>query len=69
MRTMTIQLNGESCDLPGPLTVQGLLDRLAIDGRTVAVEHNGLVVRRARYTETTIAAGDQVEIVRFVGGG
>jgi thiamine biosynthesis protein ThiS len=66
---VTIQLNGDSHDLPAPLTVQALLDRLAIDGRTVAVERNGLVVRRARYAETTVEAGDTIEIVRFVGGG
>jgi thiamine biosynthesis protein ThiS len=66
---MRITLNGDPTDLPGPMTVQALLDRLGIDGRIVAVEHNMVVVRRARYDETLIEEGAEVEIVRFVGGG
>jgi sulfur carrier protein len=64
-----IALNGEPADLPGPLTVQGLLDHLGIDGRLVAVELDRVVVKRARYVTTTVAEGSEVEIVSFVGGG
>lgn len=66
---MRITLNGDSTELPGPMTVQALLDRLGIDGRIVAVELNMVVVRRARYAETLVEEGAEVEIVRFVGGG
>jgi thiamine biosynthesis protein ThiS len=66
---MRITLNGDPTELPGPLSVQDLLDRLGIDGRIVAVECNMVVVRRAKYAETTIEEGAEVEIVRFVGGG
>ena len=66
---MTISLNGEHHDLEAPLSISALLTRLQIDPRRVAVELNSEVVRRARYGETTIGAGDQVEIVNFVGGG
>jgi sulfur carrier protein len=64
-----IQLNGEPREFERPLSVAELLDRLGIDGRTVAVEHNRLVVRRAKYTETMVEDGAEVEIVAFVGGG
>ena len=66
---MHITLNGDPTELPGPLSVQALLNRLGIDGRTVAVEHNRLVVRRAHYPTTMIEQGAEVEIVKFVGGG
>ncbi len=66
---MKISLNGEPHELEAPLTVTALLERLSIDPRRVAVELNLEVVRRARYGEVTIAAGDEVEIVNFVGGG
>ncbi len=66
---MRITLNGDPMDLPGPLTVQALLERLGIDPRLVAVEHDRVVVKRARYAETTIVEGSEVEIVAFVGGG
>ena len=41
---MTIRLNGESVEIPGPLTVAALLVHLGIDARRVAVEHNLSVV-------------------------
>lgn len=66
---MTIQLNGEPYTLEGPLSVADLLTRLGIDGRRVAVEHNEVVVKRARYDVVQVVDGDNVEIVNFVGGG
>ncbi|MCE2514541.1 MAG: sulfur carrier protein ThiS [Acidobacteria bacterium] len=66
---MTIRLNGEDYDLAEPVTVHGLLERLDVDPRRVAVEHNLVVVRRATYDSTVVRGGDQVEIVNFVGGG
>jgi sulfur carrier protein len=67
--SVKITLNGDPLDLPAPLTVSQLLDRLQIDPRRVAVEHNLIVLKRSAYDTTTLAAGDQVEIVNFVGGG
>ncbi len=66
---MQITLNGDPAELPGPLSVQALLERLQIDPRLVAVEHNRVVVKRARYPDTIIVEGSEVEIVNFVGGG
>ena len=66
---MTIRLNGEPHDIPGPLPVADLLATLGVDPRRVAVEHNLVVVKRERYESTIVAAGDEVEIVNFVGGG
>jgi len=66
---MRILLNGEPHDLPAPETVAALLARLGLDSRTVAVELNRLVVKRARYGETDVREGAEVEIVAFVGGG
>ena len=40
-----------------------------MDPRIVAVERNGEIVKRARFAETPISAGDELEIVRMVGGG
>ena len=66
---MHIQLNGEPRDMDGPLSIAALLEHLGIDGRTVAVEYNRIVVRRAKYAETMIEEGSEVEIVAFIGGG
>lgn len=66
---MKIRVNGEPYEIAGPATLSALLADLEIDPRTVAVEHNLVVIRRDRYESTTIAEGDEVEIVNFVGGG
>ena len=66
---MKITLNGEPYETPGPLTVSALLDRLRIDARRVAVEHNLTVLKRATFGTVEVRDGDQVEIVNFVGGG
>ena len=67
--TVTITLNGDPYEIDGPLTVSELLARLDIDPRRVAVEHNLIVLKRAAFDATAVDAGDQVEIVNFVGGG
>ena len=66
---MIISLNGDPYELAAPLTVTALLERLKIDPRRVAVEHNLTVLKRATFDTTVINEGDQVEIVNFVGGG
>ena len=66
---MQITLNGDMHEVAGPLTVSELLARLNIDARRVAVERNLVVLKRDAYAHTTIEAGDEIEIVNFVGGG
>ncbi|HWB17721.1 MAG TPA: sulfur carrier protein ThiS [Vicinamibacterales bacterium] len=66
---MHVMLNGEPTELPGPMTIAALLERLGIDGRMVAVEYNLTIIKRARYAETTIEPDAEIEIVAFVGGG
>jgi len=66
---MFISINGESLELPGPMTLTVLLTTLNIDPRRVAIEHNGTVVKRDRYDSSMVQAGDEIEIVNFVGGG
>jgi thiamine biosynthesis protein ThiS len=66
---LTIRVNGEPREIDGPITISALLAALGIDSRIVAVEHNLTVVKRDRYSSTVISAGDEIEIVNFVGGG
>jgi sulfur carrier protein len=64
-----IILNGEPFDIEQPLSVVALLEKLDIDARRVAVEHNLTILKRQRFAEVIVTDGDQVEIVNFVGGG
>ncbi len=66
---MQATVNGERMELPEGLTVAALLQRLGVRGDRVAVERNGEVVKKARHAEQTLAPGDVLEIVTFVGGG
>jgi thiamine biosynthesis protein ThiS len=62
-------LNGEPFELAGPVTISALLAELNIDPRIVAVEHNVVIIKRQQYESTVVGEGDEIEIVRFVGGG
>jgi sulfur carrier protein len=64
-----IRLNGEPADVPDAVTIEQLLERLGVDPRRVAVEHNLTIIKRHRQAETVVNEGDEVEIVNFVGGG
>ena len=66
---MTITVNGDPHDMPGPVSVTALLESLAIDSRRVAVEHNLVILKRVAFDNTIVREGDRVEIVNFVGGG
>ena len=66
---MDIVINGDSQRLAKPLTVAALLEARGLAGKRVAVERNGEIVPKSRHAETSIADGDQIEIVVAVGGG
>jgi thiamine biosynthesis protein ThiS len=66
---LRVQINGEVRELPESLTLDALVGQLALAPERLAIELNREVVRRARWTETMLRDGDQVEIVHFVGGG
>jgi thiamine biosynthesis protein ThiS len=64
-----IQVNGEERVVPPGTTVAQLLASLKLNEQLVAVEVNRRILRRQEYGEVALAAGDEVEIVHFVGGG
>lgn len=68
---MKITLNGEERELEGHQTVAELVESFGPqnNGRGVAVAVNGEVVTRGRWSTTTLADEDRVEILRAVGGG
>jgi thiamine biosynthesis protein ThiS len=66
---ISVRINGKQVELEGPTGLLGYLDRLGVNPRAVAVEHNGAIVERADYAHIELRDGDVVEIVRMVGGG
>ena len=66
---ISLQVNGKNVELEGPTPLLEYLEKLGVNPRAVAVEHNGEIIERAAYVGVTLREGDRVEIVRMVGGG
>ena len=66
---MKLHINGEERDIPAAASIEALLSQLGLDSRKVAVERNLEIVPKSSYAETSVAEGDRLEIVHFIGGG
>ena len=66
---MQVVVNGEYREINAGETVSGLLKSLELEPERVAVELDRKIVKRARWEETLLRDGAQLEIVQFVGGG
>jgi thiamine biosynthesis protein ThiS len=64
-----IVVNGKAKSVPEGLSLDRLLVFLEVDPSRVAVERNREIVRKTAWEDTVVAAGDQLEVVWFVGGG
>ncbi len=64
-----LSVNGQARRLEPGANIAQLLDALELAGKRVAVEKNGEIVPRSRYSDTRLAEGDALEIVVAVGGG
>ena len=63
-----VRSNGEEQDVAGK-TIAEYLAGTSYDLKRIAVERCGEIVPKSAYSSTTLADGDSVEIVSFVGGG
>lgn len=66
---IALTINGESRSFSGPLNVAGLIERLDLQGKRVALERNGEIVPRSSFGSMELRDGDALEIVVAVGGG
>lgn len=64
-----VRVNGQPRVFEGPPTVAELLDALGVRAEGVAVAVDRQVVPRSRFAEVRVAHGQQVEVLRAVGGG
>ena len=67
--SIDVMVNGEQRRVARGATLLELLRSLELDPRVVVVEHNRAIVRRPRLAAVTVAPGDAIELVHFVGGG
>ncbi|WP_353200258.1 sulfur carrier protein ThiS [Sandarakinorhabdus sp.] len=67
--SLTITLNGDPRRVADGCSVADLLRELDLPADKVAVERNLSIVPRSSFADVTLAEGDALEIVHFVGGG
>lgn len=66
---MTLTVNGNTTSFQEIKTLTDLLVTLNLDPETVVVEHNTTIIQSESFDSVLLAEGDQIEIIRFVGGG
>jgi len=66
---INITVNGEARQTDRDQTVMGLLAELGLDPARVAIELNRSIIKAAKWSDTPIPPGAELEIVQFVGGG
>ena len=64
-----IQLNGHSYEINDGTNLTDLLNKLKIQKNKVAIELNGSIIEKKRYSNLILNKDDKVEIVHFIGGG
>ena len=66
---VSVTVNGKDLILKGSTNLKDYVDSLGVNIQHIAVAHNNTVVRREELSNVVLSEGDQVEIVRAVGGG
>ena len=66
---MIVRVNGEEKELPERATVLDLLEVTGLAGSPVVVQRNDDILDQESFGKTPLNHGDQVELVRLVGGG
>jgi sulfur carrier protein len=69
MTVKTMTLNGKPYELGNEITIAALVRSLDLNATQVAIERNRTIVPRARWDEVILSEGDEVEVVRLIGGG
>ena len=69
MGAFEIQLNGQPHPVESGYTLNELIDRLDLAGKSLAVSINREVIKRSDWPTRRIMQADRIEIVHAIGGG
>lgn len=64
-----MKVNGKQVEFTSGQTITQYLVSLRMNPGTVAIEWNGEILGREKWSETTLLENDKLEIIKFVGGG
>lgn len=67
---MNVIVNGQQTEFSGAITVSELLTARDVKmPEMVSVELNGKILKRSEFDTVTLAGGDSIEFLYFMGGG
>lgn len=66
---MVLKLNGDEVTIDRNMTLLELLHQKGINPETVVVEYNYDIVKKDEWSKITLKENDNLEVIRFVGGG
>ncbi len=66
---MKIIVNGKEIAIESPMSIKEYLESRSLNPSMVVVEHNFTVPEREKWSEIVLREGDNLEIVKFIGGG
>jgi len=64
-----IKVNGENLEIDNQSTAATLITQLGYQDQRIALEVNEAIISKSKHVEFTLNKGDQVEIIKAVGGG
>lgn len=66
---MQITLNGKKENIADQMTIMDLLKKYKLDPKTIIVEKNMEIIEKQNYDQEIIQPADNIELIRFMGGG
>ncbi|HYS29805.1 MAG TPA: sulfur carrier protein ThiS, partial [Candidatus Limnocylindria bacterium] len=69
MSEVMVTLNGKPRKVADGVSLLDLLQELDVPPSRVVIEHNRAIRRKDDFAKTLVHAGDELELVYFVGGG
>ncbi len=66
---INIKLNGKAYVVEQRMDILSLLETLKVSSGSVVVERNRKILHRNMFNRVVLKDGDELELIRFVGGG
>ena len=64
-----MRINGKKVEIDLPITLLAYLEREGYNPSHVVIEKHMEIITRERFGEVTLAEDDEINILRFMGGG
>ena len=66
---MIVIVNGQQLEIEYPATADNLINQLNYQDQRIALEINEAIIPKSKHSKFKLNEGDQIEIIKAVGGG